>query len=118
MFGFTLLATSIVSAAALEAIPPQLSVVPYPSDVNLGSGAIFLEPSKFHISLADCAADCDILERAIDRYMKIILLPPGSTNTVFRLSIFENRINQSVPTTPSGQLFQLDITTKNKVCIY
>ena len=115
MFRLGALAVVFATATALDAIPPQLNVVPYPSDVSLGSGAVFLEPSKFHISLAECAADCDIIDRAIDRYLKIIFLPPGSTNTVFRLSIFENRINQSVPTTPSGQLFQLDIITKNKV---
>lgn len=114
MFRLGALAVVFATATALDAIPPQLSVVPYPSDVSLGNGAVFLEPSKFHISLAECTADCDIIDRAIDRYLKIIFLPPGSTNTVFRLSIFENRINQSVPTTPSGQLFQLDIITKNK----
>ncbi len=124
------------SSAAINAIPPQLNVVPYPSNVELGPGALQIEPS-FNIIVTECYADCEILRRAISRYvffllyiyiallfysyiyrsryLTIILEPPGSTGTVFRLSIFENRINQSMPVGLAGKLNRLNVLVTNKV---
>ena len=100
---------------SLDAIAPQLNVVPYPSSVQLGNGALWLNTAAFDMLVAECHADCDIIHRAVDRYLKIITLSPGSTGTTFRLSIFENRINQSMPVGPAGQLNRLKIAVTNKV---
>lgn len=97
---------------------PQLDVVPYPSDAKIGFDALTLARHKFAMKVVDCSADCDIIQRAIDRYMPLIFKQPGSTGTVFRVSIFENRINATVPTSVSGQLNHLLIKTKTKVVIF
>ncbi len=112
-----LLIIIIQSSIALNAIPPQLNVVPYPSKVELGQSALLIEPTTFKILLTECHADCVILRRAILRYTDIIMMPPGSTGTVFRLSIFENRINQSLPIGPFGKLLRLNVEATNEVLL-
>jgi hexosaminidase len=90
--------------------PAHLDVVPYPSDVTIGSGSCALDP-KFDIQIQSCSADCDILQRAVQRYKDLIFKVPGSTGTVFRQNIFENRVNATVPEGSPGKLFQLNIVT-------
>lgn len=106
-----------VTAVAVDANAPQLDVVPYPSDVILGDGASFLDPKSFDMTVGECAFDCDILERAMERYMKTIFKPPGSTGTVFRLSIFEDRINTTLPIGPATEIRQLTIKTTTKTAV-
>lgn len=96
--------------ASMDADPPQLDVVPYPQEVKLGSGYLQLD-DHFLMDINKCSADCDVLQRAMERYMKIIKQPPGSTGTTFRLSIFENRINTTEPNGPPGKLMRLNIIT-------
>jgi hypothetical protein len=93
---------------------PQLNVVPYPSEVSMGSGSVHLD-NTFIIHADTCHSDCEILHQAIDRYLKMIFKPVGSTGTVFRLSIFEDRINATVPTGASTQLTQLNVVIKSQV---
>jgi hypothetical protein len=100
-------------AATTDSDSAHLNVVPYPSDVSLGSGATTLDP-KFSIDIADCTVDCDILKRAVDRYMGIIFQPVGSTGTVFRQTIFEDRINASTPEGLMEPLRQLKVMTTGK----
>lgn len=101
----------LVAVAASDS--PRLNVVPYPSDVSLGSGSVALD-TKFTIGVAECTADCDILQRAVDRYMNIIFQPVGSTGIVFRQSIFEDRINATLPSGQAGSLRQMKVITTGK----
>jgi hypothetical protein len=112
---FFLLLASIFSIALGNSSGPQLKVVPYPAEVTLGEGFASVDPKLFDMRIVECNADCDLIDRAISRYMKIIFQPPHSTGTVFRLSIFEDRINATVPTAPTGDLTQLKITIRAKV---
>ena len=75
---------------------PSLNIIPYPSDVSLGTGITKLD-EKFTIIVSTCHADCDVLQRGVERYMNIIFQPIGSTGMVFRQSIFEDRVNASAP---------------------
>ena len=108
----SVLICSFFLAAVVNAnnTPPQLNVVPYPSDVVLGSGSARLD-STFKMHVTQCTVDCDIIDRAIERYMDVIFKPLGSTSTVFRQNIFENRVNATIPTDSSGFLTQLTIAT-------
>lgn len=101
----------LLSGAATT--PPRLEVVPYPKSVTTGSGAGQVHPDDFKIIISDCSADCDVLKRAADRYLPIILQPPGSTGITYRLSIFENRINASAPSRYPGRLAALKISTQS-----
>lgn len=91
----------------------SLNVVPYPSDVTLGSGVARIDP-KFSINVDECTAQCDILQRSVDRYMGIIFQPVGSTGIVFRQTIFENRINATEPEGTSVTLRQLRVMITGK----
>jgi hypothetical protein len=93
----------------------QLDIVPYPKEVVLGTNSIKLSPQEFEIALAECHGDCDLLQSAIDRYEKLIFPTVGSTETVYRLSIFEDRINAPVPNTAVAQLTKLNVVTSATV---
>lgn len=90
--------------------PAHLDVVPYPSDVSIGGGFCTLD-AKFDIQIQTCSADCDILQRSVQRYINLIFKPPGSTGTVFRQNIFENRVNATLPQGSPGKLLRLNIVT-------
>lgn len=102
-----------VASASASAASPHLNVIPYPSDVTLGEGSSLLD-AKFTIDIAECTVDCDILRQAVNRYMDIIFQPVGSTGTVFRQTIFEDRINASTPEGKVQPLHQLKVVTTGK----
>lgn len=102
-------------AAAATSASTRLELVPYPTHARSGTGFAAIDPNDFHITIVECYADCDVLKRAADRYMPIILQPPGSSGTVYRLSIFENRINATMPTGQPGYLTTLNIAITGKV---
>ena len=108
------LSTLVVGSTDSEA---RLELVPYPTSAIVGESASHVDENHFSIRISDCHADCDLLQRAIDRYVPIILQPPGSTGTVFRLSIFENRINASVPKGNTGQIVQLSIEVSSSEAV-
>lgn len=112
MFLLSFLSLAVASASA-SAASPHLNVIPYPSDVSLGSGKVALDP-KFTIDIAECTVDCDILHRAVNRYVDIIFQPVGSTGTVFRQTIFEDRINASTPEGEAQPLRRLKVVTTGK----
>ena len=114
LFLYVAIISSFASVTVTADNSPHIDVVPYPSEVKIGSGASYIEPKHFRMT-SQCEVDCDLLDRAIDRYMKIIFKQPGTTNTVFRLSIFENRIKAPVPVGQVNQLVQLNIITTTKV---
>jgi len=103
--------------AAVDAIAPQLDVIPYPSEVSLGASASLVDAKTFTMSVGECSFDCDVLDRAMERYMKTIFKAPGSTGTVFRLSIFEDRINATIPTGDINQISELVIKTTTKSAV-
>jgi hexosaminidase len=102
---------------AVDAIAPQLDVIPYPSGVALGAGASIVDPNEFVMTVGECSHDCDVLDRAVERYMKTIFKAPGSTGTVFRLSIFEDRINTTLPVGVVDKLSGLVIKTTSKKAV-
>lgn len=113
LFTYALCGSALAVASASGSGSASLNVVPYPSDVSLGAGATSLDP-KFTIDIAECTADCDILLEAVNRYMGILFQPVGSTGTVFRQTIFEDRINASTPEGVVKPLRQLKVKTTAK----
>jgi hypothetical protein len=103
----------LLLAAEVAADSPRLNVVPYPAEAVLGADSAQLD-SRFSIDVAECHADCDVLRRAAERYSKIIFHPVGSTGTVFRQTIFEDRINASTPQGFGHPLRQLRVVTTGK----
>lgn len=110
ILGSCLLAATV---SASDVSPPQLDVLPYPQSVTMGAGSSKLDSTDFNIKIGVCNADCDVLDRAIERYSALIFQAPGSTGTTFRLSIFEDRINAPAPTGATGKLRQLTIYTNS-----
>ena len=106
---------AILSLIIFDAAIPQLNVVPYPSSVTASTGAAQLDPKHFSFKLGECHADCEVITGAFDRYSKWIFMPPGSTGSTYRLSIFENRINATTPQGPAGQLSHLNVIITTKV---
>ena len=101
----------VAGSAAASSAATRLEVVPYPQEVHTGDGAVTLDPESFEITISKCSADCDVLQRAIARYMPVVLQPPGSTGTAYRLSIFEDRINATSPVGAAAPLLRLKIAT-------
>lgn len=108
-------AALVAGSASASAPSTRLEIVPYPQQVHTGQGAVALDPDNFEISISKCSADCDVLQRAIDRYIPIVMQPTGSTGTVYRLSIFEDRINASNPVGAAAVLLRLRVETSTQV---
>ena len=93
----------------------QLNLVPYPSEVTLGSSFLSLNPSSFHFEISSCSSNCQLLEEAIQRYSLLLFPSVGITGTIYRQSIFEQRINAEKPTGQSIQLLKLKIQSLETV---
>lgn len=104
---------SALLGVSLASDSPSLTVVPYPREAALGSSSSSLA-EDFSLQITACEADCDLLQRAVERYTKIIFRPVGSTGTVFRQSIFEDRINASTPTGEVATMRYLNVATAAK----
>jgi hypothetical protein len=110
-------ATFLLTALALKPShgTVQLDIVPYPKEVTLGSNSIELNPQEFEIALAECHGDCELLQDAINRYKKLIFPTIGSTEILYRLSIFEDRINAPAPNAAVTRLAKLNVGTSAMV---
>jgi hypothetical protein len=93
----------------------KLDIVPYPKLAETHSGAVSLDEKNFEMTISECYFDCDVLERAIVRYEDIIFKKLGSSGIVYRLSIFEDRINATLPSGPTDELSRLTLRVRTKV---
>jgi hypothetical protein len=95
----------------------QLDLVPYPKEVAIGKNFLRLIPQEFDLEIQSCfsGSDCDILQEALQRYHKLFFPSIGSTEMIYRLSIFEDRINAPVPNDSTHQLMKLNVVVTSKV---
>jgi hypothetical protein len=95
----------------------QLDLVPYPKEVTIGKNFLRLIPQEFDLEIQSCfsGSDCDILQEALQRYHKLFFPSIGSTEMIYRLSIFEDRINAPVPNDSTHQLMKLNVVVTSKV---
>jgi hypothetical protein len=95
----------------------QLDLVPYPKEVTIGKNFLHLIPQEFDLEIQSCfsGTDCEILEQALKRYHKLFFPSVGSTDMIYRLSIFEDRINAPVPNDATHQLMKLNVVVTSKV---